>query len=76
MGSGDGRPDTLGSTEPSAERVMLAHRLRTMHSRICVPEPACRWCLRNWPCPDEQWSAKVLDRAANERNWYGGGHDV
>lgn len=63
----------LGSTDPTAERIQLARRLRELHRRVCVPEPACQWCLRAWPCADERWSARVLSRAHGEQDCYDGG---
>jgi hypothetical protein len=34
-----------------------------------VPEStsaSCWWCLKTWPCPDEQWAARTLYRAHPE----------
>jgi hypothetical protein len=45
---------------PTPERVGTAQRLRELHTRVCVPEPVCRWCLTAWPCPEVRWSQSVL----------------
>lgn len=58
--------DDAGGTFPTPQRKATAIRLREMHQRVCVPEPACNFCLRPWPCPDVRWSQLVLDRAAAE----------
>jgi len=55
------QPD-LQQLIPTPERIATARRLLAMHTRICVPEPICHWCLRRWPCPDVRWSAQMLHR--------------
>ena len=55
-----------GDTEPTAERVMTARRLMQMHIRVYVPEPACQWCLKRYPCQDAAWAIRVLRRAERE----------
>jgi hypothetical protein len=48
---------------PSPEQVATAFRLRELHRRRPEPlEPICWWCLKNWPCPDEQWASRILHR--------------
>jgi hypothetical protein len=49
-------------TEPTARHATDARNLRTLHLRVCVPEPRCQWCLRLWPCPDAEWARLVLTR--------------
>jgi len=57
----------LGDTAPTAERIQTARRLLELHRRVNVPEPACNWCLKAWPCDDGAWSLRVLHRAQIER---------
>ena len=51
-------------TRPTATAVEAARRVQSMHRRVCVPEPVCRWCLRSWPCPGDRWATQVLHRLA------------
>lgn len=53
--------EDIGDTEPSAERVSTARRLRDMH---CEDNGVCWWCGYRWPCPTEQWVSVVLRRGS------------
>lgn len=55
------QPD-LPQLIPTTARLATARRLLELHTRICVPEPICHWCLRRWPCPDVRWSGQMLAR--------------
>jgi hypothetical protein len=57
-------PAMATSVEPTPSHVEAAHRVLSMHRRVCVPEPVCRWCLRSWPCPGTRWAEQVLLRSA------------
>jgi hypothetical protein len=53
-----------GDDQPTAEQLATARRLRELHRRQPEPlEPICWWCLHEWPCPDEQWASRTLQRA-------------
>lgn len=56
----------FGDTEPTIERIAAARRQLDMHIRVCVPEPACQWCLTSWPCRDAGWAMRVVRRAQIE----------
>lgn len=56
-------PTEIGSTDPTAIKVATARRLLELHRRVFVPEPACQWCLKPYPCQDARWSIVVLQRA-------------
>lgn len=67
MPEADSPGPLLGDVEPTAERVATARRFLQMHPRVFVPEPACQWCLKRYPCPDAAWAIRVLRRAQLER---------
>ena len=56
-------PLEIGSPDPTPEKMALARRLLYLHRRVHVPEPACNWCLKPWPCADGRWATVVLQRA-------------
>lgn len=56
-------PPEIGSPDPTPEKVALARRLLELHRRVHVPEVACNWCLKPWPCADGRWATVVLQRA-------------
>lgn len=58
--------ELFSDTLPTAERIAAARRQLQMHIRVCVPEPACQWCLTNYPCEHAAWSIAVLRRAKIE----------
>ncbi len=66
MTDADPPNELFGDTLPTAERIAAARRQLDMHIQVCVPEPACQWCLTRYPCGDAAWAIRVLRRAQLE----------
>lgn len=43
-----------------ATKMQDARRVLEEHTRVCVPEPVCKGCLRRWPCFHVEQAHEVL----------------